>query len=329
MHRVKVTGWFLILLAAACLVYPGCKRPQSDVRVLVAADDHEADYPTTQGLYKMAELVKERSNGRIVIEIRHSASAGSEKETIEKTQTGALDINRVNVNPVAQLVGEMKVLALPYIFRDEAHMHKGVDGPIGRELLDKLQAKGLVGLAYYDSGQRSFYATKPLRSMQDLQGLKIRVQKAKIMRDMVAAVGAIPMEMAFEEVYTGLQTGLIDGAENNYPSWVSKKHNEPARHYLQDGHSRVPEVILFSRKVWETLSAEDQQLIRQAAIDSVAYQRKLWDDYVDQAVQQAKDEGCTIVTDVDTAAFQKAMQPVWTEHGAGLEEWIERIQAVE
>ncbi len=323
--------WIVLLSFAAALpaLMGGCRRPEPEAEVVLhAADDHEAEYPTTQGLYKMAELVKERSGGRILIKIHHSATKGSEKETIELTQLGDLAINRVNINPVAQLVPEMKVLALPYIFRSEEHMHTVVDGPIGQDLLKELEKKNLVGLAYYDSGQRSFYANRPLRGMDDLRGLKIRVQKAEIMRDMVQAVGAMPQERAFEEVYTGLQSGEIDGAENNYPSWVSKGHYEVATHYLQDGHSRVPEVILFSKKKWDTLSEADRKLIRQAAVDSVAHQRKLWDEYVAKAVDKAEQAGCTIVTDVDTEPFQKAMESVWAKHGAGLENWIERIQAV-
>lgn len=210
--RSATSGVLLVVLV--CLLagsfLPGCRRPEGDAQagiILHAADDHEADYPTTQGLYRMAELVKERSGGRIQITVHHSASMGSEKETIEQTQTGGLDINRVNVNPVAQLVPEMKVLALPYIFRSEDHMHKVCDGPVGADLLKKLEDKDLVGLAYYDSGQRSFYAARPLKKMAELEGLKIRVQKAEIMRDMVQQVGAVPTSMAFEEVYTGLQTG--------------------------------------------------------------------------------------------------------------------------
>jgi TRAP-type C4-dicarboxylate transport system substrate-binding protein len=165
--------------------------------------------------------------------------------------------------------------------------------------------------------------------MGDLQGLKIRVQKAEIMRDMVQQVGAVPTSMAFEEVYTGLQTGQIDGAENNFPSWVSKGHYEVAKHYLMDGHSRVPEVILFSKSVWDKLSSEDRELIRQAAVDSVPHQRQLWDQRVEEAIEKAKAAGCTIVTEVDKAPFQAAMQPVWAKHGEGLDRWIERIQDVE
>jgi tripartite ATP-independent transporter DctP family solute receptor len=325
------SGLLVSFLGVGILLGAGCSRPEEDGQaeiVLHAADDHEAEYPTTQGLYRMAELVSERSGGRIEIRIHHSASMGSEKETIEQTQTGGLDINRVNVNPVAQLVGAMKVLALPYVFRDEQHMHAVCDGAVGRALLDELEAKGLVGLAYYDSGQRSFYAARPLRSMADLKGLKIRVQKAEIMRDMVQAIGAVPTSMAFEEVYTGLQTGQIDGAENNFPSWVSKGHYEVAQHYLMDGHSRAPEVILFSKVVWDSLSADDRELIRQAAVDSVPHQRQLWDQRVEQAVAKAEQAGCTIIRDVDREPFREAMKPVWTKHGAGLEPWIDRIQGV-
>jgi tripartite ATP-independent transporter DctP family solute receptor len=331
MKRLSILTASLCLLATAGLILAihGCKRPDEDKVVLHAAETHPAGYPTTQGLYRMAELVKERSEGRIEIKIHHSGSMGNEKETIEKTQKGGLDINRVNINPLAQVVPEMKVLALPYIFRSEEHMHKVCDGDIGQELLKTVESADLVGLAYYDSGQRSFYSSKPLKSIDDLKGLKIRVQKAEIMNDMTRALGASPTPMAFSEVYTSLQTGTIDGAENNYPSWIGEGHYEVAKNYLEDGHSRAPEIILFSKKTWDRLSAEDQQLLRQAALDSVEFQRKKWDEEVEKARQKALDAGCTIVTDVDTQAFQDAMKPVYDKHAKGLESWIEKIRAVE
>lgn len=305
-------------------------RSSEENIVLKAADDHELTYPTTQGLIKMGDLLKEWTRGRITVQVYPLAQLGSEKETIEQTKLGAIDINRVNINPLTQTEPSLKVFSLPYLFRDAEHMHKVVDGPIGREMLEKLESSGLIGLGYYDSGQRSFYnSVKPIRSIEDLQGLKIRVQKAEIMQDLVRAVGAEPIRLAFEEVYTGLQTGVIHGAENNYPSWITKGHYEVAKYYSMDSHVRTPEIILFSKKTWDRLSEEDQQLIRRAAQESVPYQRKLWREKVEAAIHKAREAGCEVITDIDISSFRDAMEPVYSIHGKNLNEYIERIRAVE
>lgn len=315
-----------LLLGFASLT--GCGGGDDGKIVLKAADVHELSYPTTQGLVKMKELLEAWTDGRISVQIYHSAQLGSEKETIEQTQFGGLDINRVNVNPITQIAPEFKVFALPYIFRDADHMHKVLDGEIGQEFLDKLAKKELIGLAYYDSGQRSFYNTqRPVRNIKDLKGLKIRVQKAEIMMDMVQAVGASSTPMAFEEVYTALQTGVIDGAENNLPSYVTKGHYEKAKYYTMDGHSRVPEIVLFSKKTWDRLTPEDRALVRRAARESVAHQRKLWQAKVDEARRTAVASGCEIITVTDIQPFIDAMKPVYEKHAAGLQDVIARIQA--
>lgn len=298
--------------------------------ILKAADDHELGYPTTQGLVRMGELLEDWTDGRITVQVYPLAQLGSERETIELTRQGIIDINRVNINPVTQIVPEFKAFALPYIFRDLEHMHKVVDGEIGEELMKTLQSKDLVGLGFYDSGQRSFYnSIRPIRSPEDLRGLRIRVQKAEIMMDMIRALGAVPIPMSFEEVYTGLQTGIIDGAENNYPSWVTKGHFETALYYTQNEHSLVPEIILFSKLSWERLSEQDRQLVRRAALESIPYQRELWKGIVEESIRKAESAGCEIIVRVDKAPFARAMETVYSKHAPGLLPVIERIRAVE
>ncbi len=323
-----------LLLFLSLLFFPLCFLPASgklegERIVLKAAADHELTYPTTQGLLKMGELLDEWSNGRVTMVVYPSAQLGSERETIELTRAGEIDINRVNINPITQIVPEFKAFALPYIFRSAEHMHRVVDGELGRELLQYLEEKGLVGLGFYDSGQRSFYnSMRRIRSVEDLQGLRIRVQKAEIVMDMVRALGAIPIPMSFEEVYTGLPPGVVHGAENNYPSWVTKGHFETARFYIQDEHSRVPEVILFSKKTWDRLSKEDRVLIRRAARESVPFQRSLWEAMVAESIEKALAAGCEIITNVDKGPFVKAMEPVYEKHAVELMPIIERIRAV-
>jgi tripartite ATP-independent transporter DctP family solute receptor len=278
----------------------------------------------------MGGLLEKWTRGRISIVVYPLAQLGAESQTIESTRRGEIDIDRVNVNLVANIVPEFTAFALPYIFHDDLHMHRVVDGEIGRELMRLLEPKGLVGLGFYDSGARSFYnSIRLVRTPSDLRGLRIRVQQAELMMDMVSALGAIPIPMNFEDVYTGLQTGLIDGAENNYPSWVTKGHFETARYYTQDEHSRVPEIILFSKIVWDRLSASDQELIRRAAQDSIPYQRTLWESMVAESVRVAETAGCGIITDIDRQAFIDVMKPVYKKHSAGLQPLIDRIQAVQ
>ena len=203
-----------------------------------------------------------------------SKQLGEEKETIEQVQLGALDIVRTSVGPVGTIVPELNVLSLPYIFRSAQHSYDVVDGEIGDELLALCEPHGFVGLGWYASGQRSFYNTKrPIRTMDDLDGLKFRVMQNPVFVDMVDALGANATPMAYGEVYTALSTGVIDGAENNYPSFYTSAHYEVAGYYTQDEHLRVPEILLMSKKVYDKLSAEDQELIMKAAAESVPYQR--------------------------------------------------------
>jgi tripartite ATP-independent transporter DctP family solute receptor len=307
------------------------QTPQNSGKIILkAADDHELTYPTTQGLVKMAELLNQWTSGRITIKIFPLAQLGSEKETIELTRKGEIDINRVNVNPVSQIVHEFKIFSLPYIFRDEDHINRVIDSEIGSELLEMLIPYGLIGLGYYDSGARSFYNTKkPLKNISDFQDLKIRVQKADIMIDLVSQLGAIPIPLAFEDVYTALKTGVIDGAENNYPSFITKGHYEVAKYYFQDEHCRTPEIILFSKKRWDSLSAEDRLLIKRATIESIPFQRKLWKQKVEECIRVAENSGCIIITDIDKQPFIDVMQPLYQKYSTGLEDWIQRIKAIE
>jgi tripartite ATP-independent transporter DctP family solute receptor len=334
MHK-KILIFVPLLFAAAVLsiiivTVINSNRNNKNVIILKAADDHELTYPTTQGLVKMGELLKEWTDGRIIVQIFPLAQLGSEKETIRLTIAGEIDINRVNINPLTQIVPEFKVFSLPYIFSDVDHMHKVLDSSIGRELLEMLEPYGLIGLGYYDSGQRSFYNSKrPINCIDDFSGLKIRIQKADIMTDMILALNAVPVQLAFEEVYTALRTGVIDGAENNYPSYITKGHFEVAKYYIQDEHSRVPEIVLFSMKRWTTLSPEDRELIIKAAEESVPYQRELWQLKVEEALIEIKDAGCEIISDIDKEPFIKAMEPVYDKHAKEVLGWIERIQEIE
>lgn len=318
------------LIAALILTAAACERQGGKI-ILMAADDHPLEYPTTQGLVFMDRYLDEKTGGRIRLDIFPNKTLGEEKVTIEQTQLGILDVNRININPLVQISPELGVLALPYIFRDEAHMHAVLDGEIGEELLRSMEGRNLIGLCYYDSGARSFYNTqRPISRPADLQGLKFRVQKSEIMIDMVKALGGSPVPMAFGEVYTSLQTGVIQGAENNWPSYQYTGHFQPAKYYCLDQHSMAPEMVIMSRRTWERLSPEDRALIREAALASVPHQRKLWRDLEIEAEKIIRANGNVITEIPDKTEFIRAMDPVYDKHvkDARMKDLVRRIRAV-
>ena len=298
---------------------------------LRAADNQPDGYPTVAAVEAMGELLKERSEGRICLEMFHSAQLGQEKDTIEQTQFGVIDINRTSIGNFNNIVEETQVLALPYIFRSVEHMHSVVDGEVGDQILGAFAAHDLVGLAFYDSGSRSFYnSQQPITSIDDMAGMKFRVMGADIFVDMVAALGANATPMPFGEVYSSLQTGVIDGAENNWPSYEGTGHFEVAGYYTLDQHLIVPEVLTMSKITFDGLSAEDQDLVRQAARDSVPVMRELWAEREAASEAIVREAGVEIITDIDKTPFIEAMVPVYEKHVTSplLQQLVADIQAV-
>ncbi len=299
---------------------------------LRAADTHADGYPTVEAVEYMGELLAGWTNGRLSIKMFPGRQLGEEKDTIEQTILGAIDINRVNLAPLNNIVPETAIPSLPYIFRSIDHMHKVMDGEIGQEILAAMEQHGLVGLAYYDSGARSFYNTqRPITSPADMQGMKIRVQNSDLFVSMIEALGANATPMEFGQVYEALKTGVIDGAENNWPSYESTRHFEVAKHYTLDQHSLSPEVLVMSKASWDKLSAGDQQLVRKAAALSVPEMRRLWNERVAASKGKVMAAGNEVVEEVDKQPFIDAMQPVYERFASTpeLADMVERIQAVE
>ena len=261
-----------------------------------------------------------------------AAQLGEEKDSIEQTQFGVIDMDRVSLGPFNNIIEETQISSLPYIFRSVEHMHKVMDGEIGQEILDAFTAHDLVGLAFYDGGSRSFYNKEhPIKSMEDLKGMKFRVMQSDMFVDMVAALGANATPMPYGEVYSSIQTGVIDGAENNWPSFDSSGHFEVAKYYTLDQHLIVPEVLVMSKKTYDKLSAEDQAIVRQAAKDSVPVMRELWVKQEKISEEKVRAAGVEIVTDIDKAPFIKAMEPVYAKYVKSdkLKDMVARIQATE
>lgn len=324
-HWKTMTAAFGLLAASAMTA-------QAADIVLRSSDTHPDGYPTVEAVKYLGELVKERSNGRIEIEVFHSAQLGQEKDTIEQTQFGVIDMNRVSLGPFNNIIEETQVPSLPYIFRSVEHMHKVMDGEIGQEILDAFSAHDLVGLVFYDAGSRSFYnRQKPVETMADLSGMKFRVMQSDLFVDMVNALGANATPMPYGEVYSSIQTGVIDGAENNWPSFESSGHFEVAGYYTLDEHLIVPEVLVMSKKSWDKLSAEDQAIIRQAAKDSVPHMRKLWAEREAASEAKVREAGVKIVSDIDKTPFIEAMKPVYEKYVTSdkLKDLVARIQATE
>jgi len=304
-------------------------KPQADQIVLRLAENQPADYPTTLGDLEFARLVEERTNGRIKIEVYYGAQLGDEKSVIEQVQFGAIDFARISISPISEFAKDLNALQLPYIYRDADHMWKVLSGPIGDELLKSVESANLVGLTWYDSGSRNFYNTKKeVKSVADLKGMKIRVQESKLMMGLVEALGASPTPMAYGEVYSALQTGVIDGAENNWPSYISSSHYEVAKYITIDSHTRVPEIVVGSPITLGKLSAEDQEIIKKAAKESTELQKAEWAKYSKKSEDAAVAAGCTITTldEATTLEFQNAMKPLHDELGKDYADLIKRIQ---
>lgn len=280
------------------------------------AETHPADYPTTMGDKKFAELVGERTNGRIKIEVFPSSQLGEEKAVLEQIQLGAIEFTRVSSSPLAEFNKAFGVYGLPYIFDNDDHMWRFLESEEGTKMLDGLETSKMKGLAYYSSGARSFYTKNPITSVEGMKGLKIRVQQSKVNMDLISALGASATPMPYGEVFSGLQTGVIDGAENNSPSYLTANHYQAAKNYILDAHQRVPEVLLMSKSVWDKLSDEDRKIVKQAALDSVKTQREEWNKFEKKAMEQLKTEG-VIVTDVaDLKPWQDAVKSVIEKYTA-------------
>jgi tripartite ATP-independent transporter DctP family solute receptor len=319
-------------LAAGLIAAVAALPTAAGAREFRVADTQSEDYPTVQALLVMAREVEQRTGGRHRIRVFHSRQLGEEKETIEQTRVGAIDLNRTNVAPIGSLIPSANALSLPFLFRSFEHLHKVLDHAIGEEILAGFQRHGFVGLTYYDSGARSIYnSVRPVRTIADMKGLRIRVQQSELMLSMIRALGAEPIELPYGQVLTGLQARLIDGAENNWPSYVSTGHYKLAQHYTLTEHTMGPEVLVVSLRAWESLSADDRAVFRDAARKSSMFMRELWIGWEERSRQQAKAAGNVIVSDFDRKPFERAMSAIHAQAVTDpeLRQLVERIRQVQ
>ncbi|PHV69798.1 C4-dicarboxylate ABC transporter [Sporanaerobium hydrogeniformans] len=303
----------------------GVKAPEF---VFFYAENQPEDYPTTLGAYKFAELVEERTEGRIKIIVQAESALGYEKDVIKQLQFGGIDFARISLSQLAEVVQLFNVLQMPYLYRNSKHMWEVLDGEIGEDFLDAAEAFDMVGLSWYDAGARNFYnSVRPITSLEDIKGLKIRVQESEVMAHMVEALGATAVPLDYSDVYSGLQQRSIDGAENNWPSYESMDHYEVAKYYTIDEHTRVPELQLCAKATWDKLSLEDQKIIRECAKESALYERKLWVEREKQSEKIAIANGTqvTVLSAEEKAKFQAAVAKVYEKYCI---EYMDIIEAI-
>ena len=313
-------------VVAACIALPAAAQQK---QVLKVSDVHPLGYPTVEALVRMGSKLEKQTNGRLTFQMFPAMQLGGEKEMIEQAQVGALQIARISTGPMGPVVDELNVFNMPFVFRDEAHMRKVIDGPIGQEMLDKLTQSSarLVALGWMDAGTRNVYAKKPVTKPADLKGLKIRMMGNPLFVETMNAMGGNGISMGFGELYQALQTGVVDGAENNPPTIVTHKHHEIAKFYSLTGHLIIPEIFVFSKASWDKLQKSDQDLIKKLSREAQSEQRGLWDKMTKESEDKLKAAGVQFIS-VDKKVFFDATQPVRDKYGAKYAGLIKRIQDV-
>ena len=320
----------LLLPLAVAALLAGLVSPASaqQKQIWKASDVHPLGYPTVEAVQRMGKQLEAQTGGRISIQMFPSMQLGGEKEMIEQAQVGALQIARISVGAMGPVVDDLNVFNLPFVFRDEAHMRKVIDGPIGQELLERVSSapqSRLIVLGWMDAGTRNVYANKPATKPADLKGMKIRMMGNPLFVETMNAMGGNGVAMGFNELYSALQTGVVDGAENNPPTLLAQNHYQVSKIYSLTGHLIIPEIFVFSKRTWETLSKEDQALVRKVSRDAQLEQRQLWDAYVGEAEAKLKAAGIQFVP-ADKEAFFKATQPIRDKYGTKYAALLQRIR---
>ncbi|MEJ2804667.1 TRAP transporter substrate-binding protein, partial [Comamonadaceae bacterium PP-2] len=303
---------------------------QAQKMVLKAADVHPAGYPNVVAVENMGKKLEKATDGRLRIQMFPGGVLGGEKEMIEQTQVGAINILRTSLGSVGTVVPEVNVFNMPFVFRSPDHMRKVIDGEIGDELLGKITASSarLVAIGWMDGGSRSLYTKKPVRSAADLKGQKIRMIGNPLFVDTMNAMGGNGISMGYGEVFTALQTGVLDGAENNSPSYFTSNHfSTGAKYYSQTNHLIIPELLVVSKATWDKLKPEDQALLRKFGKEAQAEQRVLWDQSVADSDTKLKAAGVEFIQ-IDNKPFYDATAPVRAKYGANYVDLMKRIEAV-
>jgi tripartite ATP-independent transporter DctP family solute receptor len=296
-----------------------------------AADNQSNDHPTARALVHMSQLVSDRTQGRHRIIVYPGGILGEQESTFEQTRLGGIDINRTNMAPLASFIGEANIFGLPFLFRSTDHLHKTLDGPIGDEILQSLEPHGFVGLTFFESGARSLYTVKrPVRTIDDIKGLRVRLQQSDLMIEMFRSLGAEPVIVPYTRTKAALMTGIIDAAENNWPSYVASEHHVVAPYFTLTEHTMTPDVLIMSVDGWKSLSPEDQNIFRNAARDSRIFLRSQWTDWEASFRKRALDSGVAVI-EIDRKPLEAALTGLYTKvltdsHSRHLVESIQKDQ---
>ena len=324
-----LAGIGVVAVAVSCLfLLPRRDTEPEPEYVFLYAENQPEGYPTALGAQYFADMVFDRTGGRIKILVKHSGELGVEKDVIDQMTYGGVDFARVSLSQLAEKIPEMNILQLPYIYQDSSHMWRVLDGDLGGYFLSLTEDYELVGLSWYDAGARNFYsASKAITCLEDVRGMRIRVQESQLMADMVEAMGGVPVKMEYEDVYSGLERGIVDGAENNWSSYIFMQHNEVARYFTVDEHTRVPELQLCSAHTFELLTEDDQKIIEECARKSALYERTLWREQESACRKAAEESGVVVIelTPKQKAEFQKAMEEVYQQYSGDGTELIQKV----
>jgi tripartite ATP-independent transporter DctP family solute receptor len=321
---------FWLFICTALTISAGCKNKNAAEPEVVLKLGHGLDknHPVHKAMVYMAEKVAEKSGGRMRIEIFPNEQLGNEKELIEALQLGYLAMTKTSSAPMEGFVPKMRIFGIPYLFRDSEHYWKVLKGPIGKELLLAGESRGLRGLCYYDAGARSFYTKKEIHTPIDLEGLKVRIQSSVMSKKMVEAMGGSSTTIPYGELYTALDQGVVDAAENNPPSFYTSRHYEICKYYTMDEHARLPDILMISVRVWNNLKPEFQRILQEAVDESVEYQRKIWTEAEAEGMKKVQESGVRVIYP-DKKPFQESVASVWEEFkGTDIGELIEQIQEV-
>lgn len=324
--RIRILSF--LLCAVAVVIFMGCSE-KSKTRIIKLGHGLDTSHPVHKAMLFMGERLEEKSGGTMRIDIYPNQQLGSERECLELLQIGSLGMTKVSTGVMENFAPGLKVFGLPFLFRDREHMFNVLESEIGEDFLNSSIDKRLKGLTFYDAGSRSFYTKEPIETPQDLEGLKIRVMESQTAINMVKHLGGSPTPIAWGELYTALQQGIVDGAENNLPSFHLSRHYEVCKYYLVDEHTALPDELVIGTPVWNKLTEQQQKWLKEAAMESSEYQKKLWHEAELKALEEIKEAGVTVL-EADKDKFREKVQPMYDEFSKDpeMKQIIEDIQAV-
>ncbi|MEX0770707.1 MAG: TRAP transporter substrate-binding protein [Balneolaceae bacterium] len=332
----KLFSLACIIMLLTMTLISGCDRAgqnEEGPKTIILAHAMHLTHPVSVAMERMAEYVEENSNGELLIKIYPTQQLGSERELLELVQIGTIGMTKISGAVLENIVPAIRAFSLPYLFRDDEHMEKVLwEHELGEELLLEGEKYQLRGIAYYDAGERSFYTKdRPINSPDDLAGMKIRVQPSVMAMNLIRTFGGSPTPLSYGELYTAFQGGIVDGAENNPPSYYTSRHYEVTNYYVINEHTAVPDFLVIGTRVWNSLTDQEKKWLQQAVDESVKYQRKLWRESVEESMQVVRDAGVEVIYP-DKELFRERVQPIYDQiqqDDPELYKWVERIRQVE